>query len=348
MRRRCVSSVVVILLAVVAAACGGSSATKAAPPAPSLSPAAQLRAGMASLGSSPSLGLKLRLAEDAAQLEALGAPGNVASLLAGGSLVVELESADGTTPLASGPKAVDLELDLEAGGTSLVELRSVHDVLYARADVQRLLALAGKGPSALGPVEAKIPPGLPFVSDFLHGSWVSLDLGQLRTLLQSTGLVPSTTASPAAVAALVHGLEAAFAKDVSVARIGASPTLGTELSVTANLRTLTGDLVSTLEGSLPALGGVPQVRSGLANAASRVPNRDVTLDAFVQGTTLRAFQLDLAQFAPPGKLKPGQHLVVELDVSHAPVTIAAPPGAVAINLPQLFRKLASGLGGMGA
>jgi hypothetical protein len=310
------------------AACGSSTTQ---------SPKSQLSAAVRSLGSTSDLTLTLHLSTTPSQLTQLdhSIPGPVAALLSDATLTREVQTVNGKplntvvdatgqrrTPAAAG--LVNSDLSLEANGTRYLELRTVKGVAYAHVDIGAFQGLTGAPLSALA---TQIPPGpnRQAALAVLTGHWVSVDLNQLY----QGGAAPSTTANPNR-AAVVSQLEGVVSRDTSVTRTSSNSGTDT-LTVSANVATLGHDLLSTLATAAPQ-----RLQAPLAQVGSRLPQKTVSAQAQVTGTTLNQVSFDLAQLARSGSPLAGQHLPLVLDVSHAShPAISAPAGAVPVNVANL-------------
>jgi hypothetical protein len=317
---------------------------------------AQLQQGWTSLSSSPQVIFNLHVEASVSQLEAL--PDHLsatdASLIAGGSIVVEAATTSGqplssvessSSSLQEALKAVEVDVLGELNGSPLVELRVVGGVLYAQLDVAGLdSVLAGYGQS-LTSAERKLPPGVaadPAVQALLDGKWVSLDLTSLVNQLSSAGVLhpnQSPGQSKAQVSRLLDALVQTFAKEVSVTNVGSSAQLGTDLLLSTDLHDFAEELLSAVSQAAPGL-----VTSKEVSRVANVPHRTLQVHAFVAGGTLTRLSVDLSQLAGEGQVPAGTQLPLVLDVSHAPVTIAAPSGAVALDVPTLIQEAMTGSG----
>lgn len=332
-----------LMAAGVLAGCGGSTAKTAA------TPKAQLQSSFDSLYSSPTLSVNFHLDATPAQLHAVAPsiPTPFDSVITGASVVIKEATANGqplyslgrTARAAGTPAAlvnllsqVDLDMAFLAGGTELLDFRLLGGVVYARADIADSLALVGATPAVLAGARAKIPSGAQynFARAALDGNWVSFNAIQaLQGLLSTAPVVPQSQLK-AEEAKFAGALESVFNKDVTVANAG-SAGAASKLAVSANLRNVLGDLASAfmqLAPSSRSVGGM------VAPDLSKVPDKTVTADALVNGSTLSGLQINISQFLPAvsPSAKP---LVVGATVSHPPVDIVTPKGATAATLPGL-------------
>lgn len=308
---------------------------------------AQLQRAATSLTSSPQVTLAFHVEATAGQVEALpGRPSaSDARLVAGGSVVVEAATASGQ-PLSSLESAsgnlqqrldaVRLDVLGELDGSPLVELRVVGGVLYGQLNVAGLdSALAGFGQN-LTTAEGQLPPRVaanPAVQALFDGKWVSVDLGSLMTELRSAGVHLSGSGSATELPKVLEALTATFNKEVSVTQVGTSAQLGADLLLSTDGHNFATELVSALSRSAPGL-----VTSKDVSRASAVPHRPLQVHAYVAGGTLTRLSVDLTQLSGKGQLPAGTQIPLVLDVSHAPVAIAAPSGAVPLDVTTLLQE----------
>lgn len=316
-----------------AAGCGNSGSSTAG------GARGQFDSAITALANSDAVTAVLRLDATAAQLEALPNPPNArtAQLIVSANVTIEVKTVNGA-PLSSvkPPQTADADVQVTVAGNPLVEVRSVANTLYARADVPALLQIAGKSASALTPLESRIPPSLTWAHAALSGDWISLDLSTLRSLLGG-GASPSTAQSTQ----LLNQLRAVLDRDVTFTNKG-NTALGDHIVLSGSIRQIGTDIYNLFAAQLSKL---PLGSSSLGSLnPSRLPNRTVSLDAYVQNGVLSELSLDLSQFAPQ---RVPQHIPLVIDFSTTGSAISAPAGAVPVDLSGLG-SLFSGLGGSGA
>ena len=314
---------------------------------------AELQAGWSSLTSSSQVTLAVHVDAAPSQLEALpGHPSAAdAGLVAGGSVVVQAASASGQPLSSLGSTSGNLQQRLSAlrldvlgelHGSPLVELRLVGGVLYGQLNVAGLdSVLAGFGQN-LTTLEGQLPSGVvsnPAVQALFNGKWVSLDLGSLSSELHSAGIQLNQSGgvpSAAEVGGLLDAVTATFNKEVSVARVGTSAQLGTDLLLSTDRHKFATELESSLARTAPGL-----VTSKDTSKASAVPHGPLSVHAFVSGRTLTRISVDVSQLTGRGQLPAGTQVPLVVDVSHAPVSITAPAGAVPLDVRTLLQEAMS-------
>jgi hypothetical protein len=165
---------------------------------------------------------------------------------------------------------------------------------------------------------------------------VSLPLSTLKSLGSQLGAGTPSSADASKSKAIIDDLKNLLTKDVTVTRASAG---GIDaLTLTANLKTLAGDITSTFASEIPGAG------AALGDAdLSSVPNKDVTLNATVTNGALSSLSFDLGQLAKGGK----GSLPIQLVFARSGAAISAPSGAVAVDLSQLGSLLGAFAGGLG-
>lgn len=346
--RRGVTAVLAAGLALVTAACGHSTS----PSTSSLPPARELAVGAGALLSGTGLSGTLQLAVSASTLEQLSAtsgktpiPAADASLITGGSLQFELRSTNGVsleTLSKSTNPAQDLaseqaSFSLNAGGSALVQLELVGGDLYARAAVQQILTLAHVSPSKLAILSSpSLPPSLSFLHAAAAGDWLQLPLTGLTQLLHQ---VAPSAASSSSASQLRSMLGQLFSQDLTVTRAGSS-SLGDHLVVSGSSQTVLTAFLGALKSTIPSNPIFNRINS------TNIPNRTVTVDAYVKGGVLHELSLNLAQFAPASEQAAlaGQSVPLTLTLSQSAPAISAPSTFTTVNLSGIL----SGLLGAGA
>jgi hypothetical protein len=282
-----------------------------------------------------------------------------------GDIVVAVDEPDGKTfgdqatsststqdlsTLLSDPAALSAALkkqgafsaSVQLSGGSLVELRSLDGKLYAKADVKKILSLAGQDSSALDSELASLPPSMASLAKAAKGEWVSLDLVKAAQAAKSQGLLDSlpkqgtaSSVDPAQVSKLVNDLKAAYQKNATIASIGSSDKGdGYRVSAPAKqvLQAVSPDLVSILGQSSAA-----DVKKEIAS----VPDKKFNLDLYVKDDKLTNVSLDLTQFLD--KPVTGKKLALNVGIDVDPAKISAPSGAAEIDVAQILGSLPTGL-----
>jgi hypothetical protein len=115
---------------------------------------------------------------------------------------------------------------------------------------------------------------------------------------------------------------------------------GDHLVLTGNTRELARDFLKSASTVVP--GG--QAVTGQVDA-NDVPDRDITVDAWVKDGVLSEVSLDLAQFADPGDVEPGDTLPIAVTFEQDGDDISRPDDVTPVDLTQLGALLGA-VGGM--
>ncbi|MHB8449753.1 MAG: hypothetical protein ACYDAQ_04775 [Mycobacteriales bacterium] len=347
--RRGATAVLAAGLAFTAAACGSSGNS----PTSSLTPPKELSVGAGALLSGSALSGSFQLAISATTLQDLSArtggsavPTAIAQLVTGGSIQFAVRTTNGAT-LASLAKSgnstqalgnEDLSFSVNAGGSPLVQVEIVGGDLYARAAVQQILTLAHVSPSKLAFLNnPALPPSLNFLHAAAAGDWLQLPLTGLTQLLHQ---VAPSAASSSTTSQLRQMLNQIFSQDLTVTRVGSS-SLGDHLVVTGSAQTVLSGFLGALKSTVPSNPVFNKLNP------SNIPNRTVTVDAYVKGGVLHELSLDLIQFAPASQQAKlaGQTAPITLTLSQSAPSITAPSSYTTVNIASILSGL---LGAAGA
>ena len=343
-RRPRIAAVTLITCASLAlvAGCGSGSSTPK-------NPKAELVAGFTGITDSDALTITLKLDTTADKLQAFASEGGAklsttaAQDIASANLVIEVKTDNGThlADLKSSDGAhVGFWFQANDHGSSLAEIRSTGGALYLQADLKTILTMFGKD-KVYGEVQARAKSLPAFVSAFVAGKWVSLDLSALKALagqFGGAGAVPSTNSKQGLQ--VVTDIRAALTNDVTVTKVG-SDSIGDHLQLAGHTKQLATDLTQAVTKNVPS--------AGLATSRidpSKMTDHAFVLDAWVKDGALKQLSVDLAQFAKPGQTKPGDSLPVVLAFDQSGDDIGKPADVTAVDLSQLGTLL-QGLGGFG-
>ena len=323
-RPRAAAGVAVLLVALVAAACAGTgSATRSTSSAraaatgtralTSVSAKSLAISALSSIGASRSTELDLSLAGSAF--------GSATKLLESLRLVVDASS-PGT--LASSRSDASSKVELEQGSSILAEVIEVGGTaLYVRVDPSALLRL----PLQLTPSQRSELQG---IAALVGGGWYELPTSLLGTARSSS------TRESAIKPAIESELAAALASALKFSS-GPPPAGGGQLiEVRSTVQALATAMLPVVDKIMKQVG-----LSTTMPSASEVPSALGTVPVDLEGTltldasgTLTRLQLLGSQGAATVDLTMG--------VAHSAMTIAAPPGAVAV--PRSWLKGLEGLG----
>lgn len=318
--------------ALLAAGCGSNSGSSDKPPRD------ELTSSIDGLGNSDQLAATVKLDASPADLQALskasGSPiaPNVAGLLAAGNLTLEIKS-DGKLSALNGDNAsnADMHLVLNVDNGQVVDLYGVKNVIYLRADVKKILQLMDKE-KLFSELEARVATLPAWAQAGVQGKWLSLNGDAAKGLASQLGGAATATPNAEQQKKLIDDFKAAITKDVTVTRVSTDSDKGDHLVLTGNVRTLGTDLANALSAAVPGNPAASQLKP------SQMPDKQVTVDAWVKDGKLSEVSLDLVQFADEkdaASLK-GKHLPLVMTFKTSGVDITAPSGATPIDLSQLL------------
>lgn len=249
----------------------------------------------------------------------------IASTIADANIVIEtIRGDDGT--------AVDLKA--VAGGSTLLELRSVNDTLYLQGDVQGIFSLIGKK-SSFADLKAQTKSMPPFVQAVVGGQWVSLPASTLTSLANLGG--GSSSSAPGKGAKLLADLRRSIDRHVTATEAG-TDSQGTHYVLHADVRDLANDLRAAAQNSLPGGALLSQ------RLPSNVAHKTITFDAWVRDGALTELSIDLLQFGDTKSSEPST-LPVVISFDRTGDDIAPPTGAIPVDLTQLSTLIGALTGG---
>lgn len=249
---------------------------------------------------------------------------HLASVIAGADVVIESVHGDGGTAL---------DVRGVAGGSTLVEFRSLKDTLYLHGDVRGILTLIGKQSSYAGlKNQTKTMPS--FVQAVVNGQWVSLPSSALSSLATLSGGQSSSASTPRLLTELRRSVE----RHATVSEAGAD-SRGTHYVLHADTRDLANDLRTAVQSAVPG-GGVLGSR-----LPSNVAHKTVSFDVWVRSGAVSQVSVDLLQFDDNSKLPSGSTLPLTITFDRTGSDITAPTGVTPVDMTQLgtlFGALTSG------
>jgi hypothetical protein len=228
-----------------------------------------------------------------------------------------------------------------SGGT-LVDFRSIGGVLYAKADVNQILTLAGQDPASIDNTLGALPPSMAPLAKAAKGEWVSLDLAKAAAAAKDSGLLdalPTPSASPTVDAAkvqkLIDDLKKAYQEKATITELGDNGDRGTGYRLGAPAK----QVAQAVSGDLIALVG-KDAGAEVNKAIAQIPDKNFALDLWVKDDKLTAVSLDLTQFLP--KTVTGRKLAVDIDVQLDSGSVQVPTGANEIDLKTLLKDVPAG------
>ena len=252
---------------------------------------------------------------------------NLASALAGASIVIERAKSGGGSAL---------DIQAAAGGATLVELRAVDKTLFLQGDVRGILTLIGK-PKIYANLKAQTKSMPSFVQAAVTGQWVSLPAATLNSLATLTGGTPASSA-PGSGPKLLGDLKRAIDKDVAITKAG-SDSRGTHYVMHADTKALADDVRASISGSLPGGPAIGQ------RVPTNVKHQTFSFDAWVKDGSLSELSINLLQFGDTSKVPSGTTLPLTITFTKTGNDITAPAGATPVDLSQLGTLIGALQGG---
>lgn len=233
-------------------------------------------------------------------------------------------------------------------GNALVDVRNVDGLIYAKADVKKIVSLAGQDPSLVDAQLAQLPPQLAPLAKAARGEWVSIDLVKTAEAAQKQGLLdnlPTPTAVPTLDAAklqrLMDSLGKAYDEKATITELGDSAR-GDGYRISAPAK----QVAQAVSGDLVALIGAESEKE-VRDAINEIPDKTFALDVWVKDDQLSGVALDLTQFLE--KPVNGHKAALDIGVAVNSGAVTAPSGATELDLSALISQIPSGaLSGGGA
>ena len=264
-----------------------------------------------------------------------------AALIAGASISFELKAPAGKTlAQISGTNGGAVDVIVHLDGADVVEFRIVGGSVYVHTDAPKIVQILGKPASVLTNLENQLPPAFSFVRAAIQGQWLSVSKADAGALVQRFGAAASPNATQRQ--AFITTLRNALLANVTVTRSG-STSAGDHLVLTGSVRTIVSgvfDAYRSMLGNNPLFSRFSK---------TQIPDRDVALDAYVQGGSLSQLSLNLLQFAPASQAAAlaGKHIAASVSLLTSGADINAPGSSTPLNLTALLAGL-SGIFGSGA
>ena len=348
---------------VAVAAAIGAGALTACSTTPQAPPAQAVSDSFRNLGDQSSLSVTLSLGLSASQLGTLattnggkGLSPAVANTIATGSVFVDVQTTNGK-PLNSTSGAAagntNLDLGLNVGSTTPLEVRIVDGSLYARVDADQLAADTGQSPASTASFKASLQNAdqvVPGLAALANDQWVEVSKASLQALLDmakqfgAQGQTGSANQSQyrAATSKLLSDIGAAFKSNSTVTADGTHGS-GTYYTVSVPIRPFAEQLATAFQSYLNSLPGGSTIASKFGSSLNQAVannNQTLTLQVVVQDNQAAEVDLDVNQFLS-GSHKAPFAVPVQLKFG-TPTDITAPSGATELNL----AKIPSLLGGM--
>lgn len=324
----------VLALALVAGACGGDSG-----PDPAEDPQGALQAALDRLSEYEGVTLTMSIAADTGSLVALG-EGDItednATKVVDSSITLSAKQSDGDAG-----SQFEMSANI-AGIDNAVELKTVDNTFYLRADVQGLADAFGADTSQLDAFaqQAGAAPGFEFVGPALQGEWIGIT-GIDTAMEQLTG--QQATPSEADQEAIKKFTDALG--DAAEVTEGDQEGPGDNLVATVNLR----DAYSSLS---EIAAGLAQVPGGGLPSEADVPDADISIDTWIEDGNLTQVEFDLTQLGDlsDNPIPEGVgEIAFRITIDEFTDSVEAPDGAVEVDFQEIFQGLSGslGLGGSG-
>ena len=224
---------------------------------------------------------------------------------------------------------------------SLIEMRFVNSVLYARGDVRDLVDKFGGDQAMVDQAVSEGSAQLPFVEPLVEGEWVGFEGFQQLLDQAAGGSLPSP--DPEIAQKFAEDLSKAIEDNATVTEEG-SDDAGTHLVADVNIK----DLYGALQESFASLSQVPGAE---LPTDSEIPDENIKVDFWVDDGFLTQIGFDLVQFKdiegaedfPEGV----DEFALLLEIEEFGDSIEEPDAAETVNLQELMGGLMGGLGGLG-
>jgi hypothetical protein len=252
-----------------------------------------------------------------------------AKALAGFDVSLAVSSA---TPLKNSKKSsVALQLSL-ADAKDVLELRVINDQFYVRADLKKLMSVAGGSSQEIKQFQSmvtaagKLPSSYKSVKDAIGGKWITIDPKSFTDFAKTMGVdtpAPSTsTIDEKTQKQIADAVKKAIGDSAKFKDTG-SRDGADHVSVTIPAAKAADALV---QGLKPLKNQLPK-DFPLSDLQKNAPDKDIVLDLAIKNGTLSGVTIDLATFDKTAKGK--LPLTVGFAADAQPVK--APAGATTLN-----------------
>jgi hypothetical protein len=342
-------------------ACSSSGSTGGGSNGGSKNPTEALAAAVHNINSGNAESFQLSLKPDDAMIAAMNKDSQSAqdaqvakSLFGNGGIVVKftVSASKPLKDLKSGENA-NVELDLTAGGTEFLDVRSVSGALYAKVNMPQFLQLSGKSASSLTSQFAQAPADFQApLQALMAGKWIGVsasDVKGLETMLQNVGSggdlgsSPTSSSTTSAGTQMLAGIESelmkALTQDASVTDKGNG-----QYQVSGKVKTIGQDL---LQAVTPALNAVPgksktDIDKLRQNLNSVPDSENMTFNIWTKSGQISELQVDLAQFMSAADSH-GGHLPIDAKFSQSASSVSAPSDVTNVDVQKLLAAFGSGL-----
>lgn len=355
MRKGLAAAGVVALIAAGSAACGTATAS---------TPDAKVKNAFDKLGNQKSVTLGLHFGASADQLYTAmqgeeDFTKQTAKTLAALHANIQVSTGSSFKDVKDGDKgSFGFQLTTDSSGKkSLIEVRSVDQKVYLRADIKGLEGLGGDSVSAKDKSEFdqflasgdQLPSSLASVKAALKGEWITIDPKAFTDFAKSMADRAGEDGADSPLGSLsdagkgldaktqqkiVDSLRAALEKNATFKNLGKSGGAD-HVQVTVPARQLAKEVEASL-GSLTR-----QIPDFKPSDLDDVPNKTIAVDVALKGGKLSGIGFDLAQLDDQAKGK----VPLVLDIDGGADKLSAPEGAKTLNPQDLIGLFMSGIGG---
>jgi hypothetical protein len=223
---------------------------------------------------------------------------------------------------------------------SLIEVRFVNSVLYARGDVRDLVDKFGGDQAEVDQAVSEGSAQLPFVEPLVEGEWIGFEGFQQLLDQAAGGGLPSP--DPEMAQKFADDLSKVIEDNATVTEEG-SDDAGTHLVADVNIK----DLYGALQESFASLSQVPGAE---LPTDEEIPDENIKVDFWVDDGFITQIGFDLVQFKDIEGAEDFPEEVDEfallLEIEEFGDSIEEPDAAETVNLQELMGGLMGGLGGL--
>ncbi|GAB6902126.1 hypothetical protein [Kineosporia succinea] len=242
-------------------------------------------------------------------------------------------------------------------GSSLFDYVNVSNMLYVRADAEKIATMSGLGDvNDAKALLGQLPPVMATPAGaVLDGKWVSLDLAETFEALNKTGALdelelPETTATPSIdpsqVQNFVASIGAALENDSTIDEIDGGDR-GDGYRVDVPVQKIAKAVQDDLVSIFGEFGG-KDFEKDIAKSINEIaPSEHFTVDVFVKDDKLSGVSLDLTQILQ--KPVSGVTFALAADIDAEADAVKGPSGATAVDITAIMNAIpADTFSGMGS
>lgn len=324
---------VLATLGFLLAACGGA-------PDPASDPQGALKSAFDNLAASDSQTVTLSLDSD---------PGSLVAASEGDLSTEEanrfLDSSVVLSVKGDSPENAQFQFALNVPGTDGFEIRAIGQNVYVRADVQGLTEAFGVPQEKVDQaVQEGMAKGFDFLQAGVEGQWLSFE-GAKQLAQQLAAAAGASPADSDTTKKVADAFYKALDESSTITSAG-SDDIGDHLVASVDIKAFYGQIASSLAAFSPATpAGLP--------TAEDIPEGDAKVDIWIADDTVKQVEFDvkqLAGLAPDGSGEVPQGvdtLAIRLTFDSFDGDVAAPEGAVPVDLQAIVQQIMGGMTGSG-